>query len=162
MLYLLDANVLIDASRDYYPIERIPEFWDWLLFMGDSGTIKIPYEIYGEITAGDDLLTTWIRTAKDSLVLDEEVNSDLIRKAYVEGYGGPLSDVEIAIPGKDPFLIAYAMAAADRCIVTTERSKPSWVGAKRKLPDAAGDFDIICINTYRMIQNLDFSTGWGT
>ena len=27
MLYLLDANVLIDASRYYYPIQRVPEFW---------------------------------------------------------------------------------------------------------------------------------------
>ncbi len=31
MLYLLDANVLIDADRDYYPIDRVPEFWDWIL-----------------------------------------------------------------------------------------------------------------------------------
>ena len=30
VLYLLDANVLIDANRDYYPIHRVPEFWDWL------------------------------------------------------------------------------------------------------------------------------------
>ena len=24
MLYLLDANVLIDANRDYYPLDRVP------------------------------------------------------------------------------------------------------------------------------------------
>ena len=34
VLYLLDANVLIDANRDYYPVARVPEFWDWLLEMG--------------------------------------------------------------------------------------------------------------------------------
>jgi hypothetical protein len=27
MLYLLDANALIDAHRDYYRIGRVPEFW---------------------------------------------------------------------------------------------------------------------------------------
>ena len=37
MLYLLDSNVLIDANRDYYPIERVPEFWDWLVAMGELG-----------------------------------------------------------------------------------------------------------------------------
>ena len=30
LLYLLDANVLIDAHRDYYPLGRVPEFWDGL------------------------------------------------------------------------------------------------------------------------------------
>ena len=49
MLYLLDANVLIDANRDYYPIARVPEFWDWLLEMGRLGRIKIPLEIYEEV-----------------------------------------------------------------------------------------------------------------
>ena len=49
MLCLLDANVLIDANRDYYPIERVPEFWDWLVEMGELGRVKIPLEIYEEI-----------------------------------------------------------------------------------------------------------------
>ena len=49
MLYLLDANVLIDANRDYYPIGRVPEFWDWLAAMGDLGRVKIPQETYEEI-----------------------------------------------------------------------------------------------------------------
>lgn len=49
MLYLLDANVLIDANRDYYPIERVPEFWDWLAAIGEQGQAKIPLEIYAEV-----------------------------------------------------------------------------------------------------------------
>lgn len=31
MLHILDANILIDANRDYYPMDRVPEFWEWLL-----------------------------------------------------------------------------------------------------------------------------------
>ena len=46
MLYILDANVLIDANRDYYPIQRIPEFWEWLVHVGQSTAVKIPIEIY--------------------------------------------------------------------------------------------------------------------
>lgn len=30
MLCLLDANVLIGAHNDYYPIDRMPQFWEWL------------------------------------------------------------------------------------------------------------------------------------
>ena len=61
LLYLLDANVLIDANRDYYPIARIPEFWEWLEHNGMEGRVKIPREMYEEITPGTDDLTEWAR-----------------------------------------------------------------------------------------------------
>jgi hypothetical protein len=35
-LYLLDANVLIPAHEDYYTIDRIPHFWEWLLEMASD------------------------------------------------------------------------------------------------------------------------------
>ncbi|MDE0019943.1 MAG: DUF4411 family protein [Candidatus Poribacteria bacterium] len=42
MQYLLDANVLIDAKRDYYPMTRVPDFWEWLLelFRPNKGLVK--------------------------------------------------------------------------------------------------------------------------
>ena len=40
LLYLLDANVLIDADRDYYPIDRVPEFWNRLAVMAELGQIR--------------------------------------------------------------------------------------------------------------------------
>lgn len=51
MLYLLDANVLIVANRDYYPHGRVPEFWDWLLDRAATGRTKVPVEMYEEIVA---------------------------------------------------------------------------------------------------------------
>lgn len=52
MLYLLDANVLIDAHHKSYPIDRIPEFWAWLVSHGQQQQVKIPLEIYQEILPG--------------------------------------------------------------------------------------------------------------
>ena len=51
MLYLLDANVLIDANRDYYPLGRVPEFWDWLIDRATKHQTKIPVEMYEEVLA---------------------------------------------------------------------------------------------------------------
>jgi len=34
MLYVLDSGVLITANNLYYPVDRVPEFWAWLLHMG--------------------------------------------------------------------------------------------------------------------------------
>jgi len=61
MFYLLDANVLIDANRDYYLINRVPEFWEWLIHMGGLGRVKIPIEVYKEITNGKDELSQWAK-----------------------------------------------------------------------------------------------------
>ena len=66
MLCLLDANVLITAHRDYYPVTRVPEFWDWLQHHAEAGRVKIPLEILDEVKRGrcrkgmDDLLD-WLR-----------------------------------------------------------------------------------------------------
>ena len=60
MLYLLDANVLIDAARDYYPLEMVPEFWDWLVHHGAISNVKMPLEIYEEICDGNDRLADWL------------------------------------------------------------------------------------------------------
>ena len=44
-MYLLDANALISANNDFYPLDRIPQFWEWLVEKGSSGDIRIPREI---------------------------------------------------------------------------------------------------------------------
>ena len=167
MLYLLDANVLIDANRDYYPISRIPEFWAWLLEMGRLGRIKIPQEFFDEVILPPppedrpDPLVEWSKTNKDAIVLDEEADVDLVARVTERGYASDLTDEEIVKMGRDPFLVAYALVDIQgRCVVTTEHSKPSRTRANRKLPDVSRDFDVRPINTFELIRELDFHTDW--
>lgn len=167
VLYLLDANVLIDANRDYYPIERIPEFWDWMLEMGKLGRIKIPQEFYEEVIFPrplrnqEDPLVEWLKTYSDTLVLDEEAVVNLVTRVTEQGYASDLTDVELVKIGSDPFLVAYALVdIQNRSVVTTEHSKPSRTRANRKLPDVCNDFNVRCIHTFALIQELDFHTGW--
>ena len=50
----------------------------------------------------------------------------LVQHVLVTGYGNDLTDVEIEEIGRDPFLIAYALAnPSERIVVTTEISRPS-------------------------------------
>lgn len=163
MLYLIDANVLIDANRDYYPIDRIPEFWSWLLHMGSGGRIKIPREIFDEITGDSAGLPHWLRGAgsKEALLLDEDASPALVSRVVYDGYAPDLTDDEIEKLGRDPFLIAYGLVAPDvRCVVTTETSKPSKLRANRHVPDVCKVLGVPCCNTFAMLRNLDFRTGW--
>ena len=167
MLYLLDANVLIDANRDYYPIERVPEFWDWLKEMGDLGRVKIPEEIFEEIVLPPpkyrDVLVEWLQANKSAMVLDEQVNEDLLVQVIDDGYADDLSDVDIEKVGMDPFLIAYAVAyPSERLVITTEHSKPSRTRANRHVPDVCNDLRVGCEDTFYMIRRLNFRTGWNT
>ena len=168
-LYLLDANTLIDAKRDYYPIDRVPEFWDWLIYQGHQGKIKIPIEVYEEFydtkdKDGEmDALATWasLEEIKEALLFGEQVEQDLVARITYGGYIKNPTDDELEKIGRDPFLISYALKdIKNRCIVTTESSKPSRIGANRHIPDVCSDFNIRCINNFQMIKELDFSTSW--
>ncbi len=163
MLYLLDANVLIDANRDYYPMDRVPEFWSWLLHHARNGTVKVPREIFGEPKAGSDEVADWLKRGHDGqeLLLGEEVDVALLREVVSRGYAADLTDEEVIKVGHDPFLIAYALAAPDtRRVVTTEGSKPSAQRANRRVPDICRDLGVTSLNTFQFIRELNFSTGW--
>lgn len=163
MLYLLDANVLIIADKQYYAIDRVPEFWDWLIHMGEAGSIKIAEEVYEEFDGGKDQLAVWanrddVRTA---LLLDEAVDVTQVRLVIKNGYAADLTDEEIEKLGRDPFLVAYALVEpAKRTIVTTEVSKPKRIRANRHLPDVCNHFGVHCCNTFGLTTALDFRTNW--
>lgn len=163
MLYLLDANVLIDADRDYYPIDRVPEFWEWLLHKGRQGAVKIPAETYDEVKAGQGALADWMkrRDVEDALRLQEEVDTTLVQRVTNDGYAPDLTDIEIEEMGQDPFLIAHCIVDVEnRCVVTTESSRPSRKRANRHVPDVCQTLNAKCVNTFAFLRELDFSTSW--
>jgi len=165
LLYLLDANVLIDASRDYYPLQRVPEFWEWLQNAGENSHTRIPHEVYKEITDGTDDLATWAKKGhiKTALLFQEEVDSALVSHATDRGYASDLTDDEVVKIGRDPFLIAYALSDSEnRFVVTTEVSKPKRRRANRHLPDVCRDLGVACCNTFEFLRALDFSTRWNS
>lgn len=161
MLYLLDANVLIDANRDYYPLERVPEFWNWLHHAAAAGNLKVPREIYDEITAGNGDLVDWLKQSyiKQNLIFDEDPEPDLVDRVVSRGYAADLSDLEVNKLGRDPFLIAYALAKPDeRWVITNEASKPNRQRANRHIPDVCKTLHVNCDNTFALIRMLDFHT----
>lgn len=168
LIHLLDANVLITAHSLYYPIDVVPEFWDWLVYMGDKGAIKIPLENFEEIKDGSkdgykDLLYGWIQQehVKAALVLDEEVDENLVAQVVNEGYAQDLTDDEIIQIGRDPFLIAYGLSSpADRCVVTTEVSKPKKTRQNRRVPDVCNTMGVTWCDTFVMTRALGFTTNW--
>lgn len=133
VLHLFDANVLITASNMYYPLDGVPEFWEWIDHQATNGHVKVPVEVLDEVLAGskqEDPLLSWMTAHKDVLRLKEKVDPSLVNKVVTEGYAPDLTDDELIEIGREPFLIAYALAkAAERCVVTVEVRAP---GKKRQ------------------------------
>lgn len=160
MLYLLDANVLIDADRDYYTIHRVPQFWEWVLDQAKANRIKVPLEIYEEVSRGKGALPDWLKENKAVMALDEPADMLLVQNVLETGYASDLTDEEIEKIGGDPFLIAYALACPEqRCVVTNEASKPTTQRANRRIPNVCDVLGVRCYNTFELLRLLDFRIG---
>lgn len=161
MPYLLDANALITAHNGWFALDRVPEFWLWLLHHAEAGRIKMPTETYGEVEAGNDDLAAWMKVAehKRALRLTEEADLDKVQQVLAK-YGDGLTEDELITIGQDPFLVAAVLGHADRVVVTGEVSASSKKRAKRKVPDICNDLGVPWRSPVELIRELDFSTGW--
>ena len=171
MLYLLDTSVLIDAKNKYYPLERIPQFWSWLIHQSRAGNVKLPPQVIGEILGQDspdevplDDLAKWVEDNITVLELSEEDISDVLSRTYERGYGTSLNEITAVDPlseAADPFLIAYALVNPEgRRVVTMERAQP--IGnnlpkpGNRGIPLVCDLLGVRCIDTFNLIRELDF------
>ena len=164
-MYLLDANVLITANTQYYPVDRVPEYWDWLRHMAAAGHVKMPIEIYEEVLDGPknekDLVFAWLQEAetKNVILLPDAVDVGLVQMITVNGYAPDLTDDQVDRIGRDPFLIAHGLATG-RCIVTVETSEPRKQRHNRKVPDVCDEFAVKWCEPHKFNRDLDFSTAW--
>jgi len=79
----------------------------------------------------------------------------------VSGYAPDLKDDEVEQIGRDPFLVAYALAQpTSRCVVTVEVSKPKKQRANRHLPDVCAAVGVSCCDPFAFLRTLGFRTDW--
>ena len=162
MVCVIDANVLIDANRDYYPRERVPEFWNWLLELCRTGNALVPKEIYDDVVPPghkDDDFIEWMKKHRADIVLAESVRPSVVDHVIRNGYRLNATGTDLEAMGSDPALIAYALGhSPSRTVVTTERPKPSLRGRNRKVPDVCDELGVECVHTFDFIRRLDFRT----
>ena len=172
MLYLLDANVLITAHDNYYAIDRIPQFWEWIIYHAKLGQIKMPFEMLSEVKVGqpkrgvtnqDDELLRWLRrnNHEKDLLLGASVDQLTVNRVFKEGYELPHPTLdELNKVRKDPLLISYAVARQGTCIVTLEAKQENATDAKkghnRKIPFVCRKLGVRCIDTFDLIRELNF------
>ncbi|HOB44367.1 MAG TPA: DUF4411 family protein [Bacillota bacterium] len=58
-VYVLDANVFIQAATQYYAFDRVPSFWEGLIWHADNGRVHSIDRVRDELKKGNDDLWSW-------------------------------------------------------------------------------------------------------
>ena len=156
-VYWLDTNVLIQASKGPYRFERVPQFWSFIAEQLELGNLRAPKMVYDELTDGTDLLAQWCKRRRKGLSV---AATKEVQKCYGDIANHVCGNYSAAkahefLRGADGWVIAHAMDMGTSGIVVTQESTRHRQ-AKVKVPTVCTALSVKCINTYDMLEVLDF------
>jgi hypothetical protein len=138
----LDSNFLIDAKNLHFPLDRKPEFWNWLLLLGKNGVLKIPEAVHQEMARGNDELASWVDTHQNIFHCRTEECIFFLPQALA-GYGDP-TEADLEFLKADPYVVAHAMAVGGS-VVTGEKPKDTAVIKNKKIPTVCEGLRVPCL-----------------
>jgi hypothetical protein len=68
-MYLLDANVFIQAKNSYYGFDIVPAFWEWLVDANERGLVASIEKVAEELRGAGDELADWVNDRDDTFFL---------------------------------------------------------------------------------------------
>lgn len=128
-MYLLDANVIIQAKNTDFAFDICPDFWKWLIERHAAGTVFSVDAVRAELLRGHDHLADWIRTSPRTFFLSPESETTpylamLSAWANDPAQGFRSNAVSDFLRSADYFLIAQAKQHGFT-VVTHERPDPN-------------------------------------
>lgn len=151
-MYLLDANIFIEAKNRYYGFDFCPAFWDWILRAHKQGKVFSVDKVKWEIDAIDDELKQWASQIDSNFFLPAtEAFIEHLGKVedWITREGFEPSARQVFMEKADPYLIGYALSQ-NATIVTHEISTDS--KKKIKIPSMCADLGIKSINTFELLR----------
>jgi predicted nucleic acid-binding protein len=155
LIYVLDANVFIEAAKRYYAFDIVPDFWDKLIALAEDGWIMSIDRVKAELIRAD--LEAWANgnfhryfaSTSDQDVID--AYRDLMAWSQAQSQYTDGAKAEFAsVP--DGWLIAYALSKG--CTVVTHEQPAPNSKRKIKMPDACRAHNVQYVNTFQMLRNL--------
>ncbi len=162
-MYLLDANVLIEAKNRYYAFDIAPGFWDWL-HQAHLQSLACSIEaVRDELLTGKDDLAEWANAnAAFFRPIDQGTArhfGELTTWAASKSFK-PSALAEFTGDNADYLLVAYAREH-NHTVVTLERSQPQ---AKNRvlIPDACRAMGVDTKDTFQMLRQTGAKFGLST
>lgn len=158
-MYVVDANVFMQAANSYYAFDIVPKFWTWLEGRLGSDLFSV-VPVKDEILKQNDDLADWLKSVDDPswvLAVDDEetqLQMPVITKHCVD-YGYRSSGIAKFLDGADPWVIACARKN-NWTVVTQEISQPE-TRKRVKIPDVCDSLDVENILVFDMLRKLGFA-----
>lgn len=157
--YVVDSNFFIQAHRQHYPFDVVPNFWVKLKSLADRGLIVSIDKVKAELFLNKDDLTTWCRSnlsdaffSDTSLVIGEYAQVIAWANSMNGHYKAQALTDFLQAETADAWLVSYAMR--NNCkIVTHEISRPE-AKNRIKIPEACAPFGRTFLNTIDMFREL--------
>ena len=156
-VYVLDANVFIEAARRYYAFDIAPPFWENLNHYATTGQIQSIDRIKKELERGKDELAEWatsqftdafVSTDKEDIIASY---TEVMEWVYAQDQFSDAAKADFA-EGADGWLVAYARTKS-HIVVTHEVLDP---GIRRKvpIPNVCDAFGVSYVDTFKMLREL--------
>lgn len=161
-LYVLDANVFIQAARSHYAFDLVPGFWVALLEHARAGHVCSIDHVKKELLDGNDDLAQWART--EFAFAFKSTDRDDVFEAYREIIAWSQQQSHLMngakadfARGADGWLVAYARVTGGT-VVTHERYNPA---CRRRvlIPNVCRVFNVPVVDTYAMLRALGVRLG---
>jgi predicted nucleic acid-binding protein len=151
-MYLLDANVFIQAKNLHYGFDFCPGFWDWIDRSNHDAKVFSITKVFDELRAGGDELAEWAQPRRERLFLapDEQVIDSLrVLSRWANAGRYEQTGVATFLQAADYYLVAHAHAH-DMTVVTHER--PSDSRRRIKIPDACVGMGVEFMSTSTLLR----------
>lgn len=155
MIYLLDANTLIEAKNRYYSMVICPGYWSWVLQSHGQGVVASIETVGDELRRGNDDLAAWAKQHDDLFwdVSDEATQTAFGQvAAHVASQAAQMKAgaVDEFLSGADPWLIAKAMTTSD-CVLVTHEQFNRQMTRKFSIPNVCQPFGVKCLDTFQVL-----------
>ncbi|MBS4055280.1 MAG: DUF4411 family protein [Thermaerobacter sp.] len=163
-IFLLDANVLIEAHKRYYSFDIAPAFWSAAKQNAQVGKILSIDRIQQELNeyADDDHLKTWANTEFSEWFLSTQ--HDDIFMAYAEVMSWATEQGQFTEGAKAEFAEVadgwlVACAKARNFVVVTHEVYNEQVKNRIPIPNVCRALNVPHINTFEMLRRLNVKLG---
>lgn len=158
-MFVIDANVFIQAANSYYAFDLMPPFWRWVEGrLGQDLYTVTP--VRDEILKQRDELSNWFKELDDPawvLEVDDEktqLEFKLITQHCVNN-GYKTTAVQKFLSGADPWIVARAKR--DGWAVITQELPDPKTKKRVKIPDVCVNLGVSQMMVFEMLRKLGFS-----
>ena len=163
-MFVLDANVFIEAKQRYYGFDVCPGFWAALAWQHGQGSLLSIDRVRAELQGMGDDLATWAAQTMPDACFAATDSQDVVA-AYGQAMQWvnnqarftPAAKAEFAQVA-DGWLIAYARATGGT-VVTQEQLRPD---SQRRvfIPDVCLALNVAYVDTFTMLRRLTTQFSW--